>query len=120
MSTAQRPDITVSIKLTPEAVEQVTQFIANEDVSKDTAGLRVSVMPGGCSGFRYGLEIVERALDDDFVIEQDGLRLFVDPFSGQYLEGTEIGYVSTMQASGFTFTNPNASGGCGCGESFSA
>ena len=120
MSTAQRPETTVKITLTEKALEQVRSFIEQEEVPPETAGLRVSVMPGGCSGFKYGLNIEERPLDDDIVVEQDGLRVFVDAFSGQYLQGTEIDYVSTMQASGFTFSNPNATGGCGCGESFSA
>ena len=120
MSTTQRPETTVRITLTEKALEQVRSFIEQEDVPPETAGLRVTVMPGGCSGFKYGLNIEERALDDDIVVEQDGLRVFVDAFSGQYLQGTEIDFVSTMQASGFTFTNPNATGGCGCGESFSA
>ena len=120
MSTTQRPEMSVGIRLTGQAVEQVKGFIEAEDVPKETAGLRVSVMPGGCSGFRYGLNVEERAMDDDIVVEQDGLRLFVDAFSAQYLQGTEVDYVSTMQQSGFTFSNPNSTGGCGCGESFSA
>jgi iron-sulfur cluster assembly accessory protein len=120
MSTTQRPEATVDIKVTAAAIEQVKEFIKQEQVPEDTAGLRVSVMPGGCSGFKYGLNIEERPLDDDLIVNQSGLRIFVDAFSAQYLKGTEIDYVSTMQASGFTFSNPNATGGCGCGESFSA
>ena len=120
MSTTQRPEATVDIRLTDSAREQVQEFIKQEKVPEETAGLRVSVMPGGCSGFRYGLNIEERPLDDDLVVSQGGLRIFVDAFSAQYLNGTEIDYVSTMQASGFTFNNPNSTGGCGCGESFSA
>ena len=120
MSTTQRPETTVDVSLTVSAVEQVRKFIEQEDVPVETAGLRVSVLPGGCSGFKYGLNIEERPLDDDLIVQQDDLRIFVDAFSGQYLQGTTIDFVSTMQQSGFTFNNPNASGGCGCGESFSA
>ena len=120
MSTTQRPETIVDVSLTMSAVEQVRKFIEQEDVPVETAGLRVSVLPGGCSGFKYGLNIEERPLDDDLVVQQDDLRIFVDVFSGQYLQGTTIDFVSTMQQSGFTFNNPNASGGCGCGESFSA
>ena len=92
--------------------------IAAEQVSEETAGLRVSVLPGGCSGFKYSLNIEEAALEDDMVQEVNGSRVFVDGFSAQYLTGVTVDYVTSMQGSGFTFTNPNASGGCGCGSSF--
>jgi iron-sulfur cluster assembly protein len=78
------------------------------------------VLPGGCSGFRYGLNIEERPLDDDMVVDVRGIRVFVDAFSAQYLSGTTIDYVTNMQGSGFTFENPNSTGGCGCGSSFTA
>ncbi len=120
MSTVQRPEATVDIGLTEQALEQVRNFMQQEDVPSETAGLRVSVKPGGCSGFMYALNIEEKPMDDDHVLQRGDVRVFVDPFSAQYLNGTEIDYVSTMQASGFTFNNPNATGGCGCGESFSA
>jgi iron-sulfur cluster assembly accessory protein len=106
--------------LTGRAVEEVRKFIASEQVPTDTAGLRVSVLPGGCSGFKYSLNIEERPLDDDLVNEINGVRVFVDGFSAQYLTGITIDYVSSMQGSGFTFNNPNATGGCGCGSSFTA
>ncbi len=120
MSATQRPEMTVSLSLTENAAGQVRQFMEAEKISHESGGLRVSVTPGGCSGFKYSLELADTAMEDDIVVNQHGLRLFVDPFSGQYLQGTTIDYVSTMQASGFTFSNPNATGGCGCGESFSA
>ncbi|NIR46008.1 MAG: iron-sulfur cluster insertion protein ErpA [Gemmatimonadetes bacterium] len=107
-----------TIVLTPEAAEKARQFIAEERLSLDAAGLRVSVLPGGCSGFQYGLNLEEQAREDDEIFESEGIRLFVDPFSMQYLKGTQIGYHSSFQGSGFTFSNPNASGGCGCGSSF--
>ena len=106
------------ISLSPRAAEEVRKFIAAEDVPADTAGLRVSVLPGGCSGFKYSLNIEEAALEDDMVQEVNGIRVFVDGFSAQYLTGVTVDYVTSMQGSGFTFTNPNASGGCGCGSSF--
>lgn len=118
MSTTQRPDTTIGVTLTDQAAAQVRSFMDQEDVPPETAGLRVSVLPGGCSGFRYGLNIEERPLDDDYVVEIQGLRVFVDAFSAQYLNGTTVDYVSTMQGAGFTFENPNATGGCGCGSSF--
>jgi iron-sulfur cluster assembly protein len=116
----QAPASGFEMTLTPRAAEEVQKFIASEQVPVDTAGLRVSVLPGGCSGFKYSLNIEERALEDDMVFEVSGVRVFVDGFSAQYLNGVAIDYVSSMQGAGFTFHNPNATGGCGCGSSFTA
>ncbi len=106
--------------LTERAAEEVRKFIAQEQVSVETAGLRVSVLPGGCSGFKYSLNIEERALEDDLVHDLQGVRVFIDGFSAQYMAGITVDYVSSMQGSGFTFSNPNATGVCGCGSSFTA
>lgn len=109
----------MSITVTPTAVTEVQKFMQEQGAS-DAAGLRVAVLPGGCSGFQYGLNIEDEAESDDEILEVNGIRVFVDPFSSQYLEGVEIDYVTTMMGSGFTFKNPNATGGCGCGSSFTA
>ena len=109
-----------ALVITARAAEEVQKFIAQEQVPTDSAGLRVSVLPGGCSGFKYSLNVEERALEDDMVTQVNGVRVFVDGFSAQYLTGITIDYVSSMQGSGFTFSNPNATGGCGCGSSFTA
>lgn len=109
--------VTSPITVTPVAVAEVRRYMEEQGASEE-AGLRVGVLPGGCSGFQYGLNIEDEPAEDDLVLEVDNLKLFVDPFSMQYLAGTEIDYVSTFQGSGFTFNNPNASGGCGCGSSF--
>jgi iron-sulfur cluster assembly accessory protein len=109
----------MTITVTPNAVAEVQKFM-EEQGAADTAGLRVAVLPGGCSGFQYGLNIEDEPQDDDEIVDLNGIRLFVDPFSGQYLQGVEIDYVTTMMGAGFTFKNPNASGGCGCGSSFNA
>ena len=109
----------MTIRVTPNAVAEVQKFIEEQGVAP-AAGLRVAVLPGGCSGFQYGLNIEDEPQDDDEILDANGIRLFVDPFSGQYLDGVEIDYVTTMMGSGFTFKNPNASGGCGCGSSFTA
>ena len=105
------------VTVTPTAVAEVRRYM-EEQGATESAGLRVGVLPGGCSGFQYGLNIEDEAGEDDMILESNGVRLFVDPFSLQYLAGVEIDYVSTFQGSGFTFNNPNASGGCGCGSSF--
>ena len=109
-----------ALTLTDKAADEVRKFIAAEQVPAETAGLRVSVLPGGCSGFKYSLNIEERALEDDMTFDLSGVRIFVDGFSAQYLTGVTIDHVTSMQGSGFTFNNPNATGGCGCGTSFTA
>lgn len=116
----QAPPTGFALVITGRAAEEVQKFIAQEQVPVESAGLRVSVLPGGCSGFKYSLNIEERALEDDMVAEVNGVRVFVDGFSAQYLAGVTIDYVTSMQGSGFTFSNPNATGGCGCGSSFTA
>lgn len=109
-----------AVELTEAAAVEVRKFIVAEAVPAETAGLRVSVLPGGCSGFKYSLNIEEQALEDDMIVELREIKLFVDGFSAQYLNGVTIDYVTSMQGSGFTFSNPNATGGCGCGSSFTA
>ena len=116
----QSPATGFDLTLSARASEEVRKFMAAEQMSEAEAGLRVSVLPGGCSGFKYSLNIEERPIEDDMIFEVAGIRVFVDGFSAQYLNGTTIDYVSSMQGSGFTFSNPNASGGCGCGSSFTA
>src|SRR5687768_3321727 len=118
MSTAQQPDVLLTV--TGVAVAEVHKFMQAEGVDAARGGLRVSVQPGGCSGFKYGLLIEDAAAEDDVVLDQGGFKVFVDPFSAQYISGVVIDYTSSMQGSGFTFKNPNATGGCGCGSSFSA
>ena len=105
--------------LTDVAAEKVRDFIENFEATEN-AGLRVSVLPGGCSGFQYGLNIEETFESDDEIFELQGIKIFIDPFSSQYLDGIEIDYTSSMMGQGFVFNNPNATGGCGCGSSFTA
>ncbi len=110
----------VSIVLTEQAAVEVRKFFEAEGLDVGSAALRVSVLPGGCSGFEYGLEVDEgAAAPDDFAIETQGVKVLVDPFSAQYLSGVVIGYHSSFKGQGFTFENPNATGSCGCGTSFS-
>ena len=111
---------TVTLELTENAAAEVKKFMASEEGLPETAGLRVRVVPGGCSGFQYSLNIEEESRQGDYILDQNGVRLFVDMFSGQYLNGVRIDYVSGVMGSGFTFTNPNATGSCGCGSSFTA
>ena len=118
MGTTNQAELAVT--MTAAAAVEVKKFMDMEKVSPDEGGLRVAVQPGGCSGFKYSLLIEDKPADDDTIVTQDGFRVFVDPFSMQYMAGITIDYVTSMQGSGFTFKNPNATGGCGCGSSFTA
>ena len=105
------------IQLTEEAASKVREFLGESDIPD--GGVRLAVLPGGCSGFEYGINLEDAPEEDDVIIEQgDGLNVFVDPFSSQYLDGLVVDYRVTMMGSGFVFQNPNAAGGCGCGSSF--
>ena len=118
MAAVAAPEIELIV--TDSAVQEIKGFFANEDDLPETAGLRVRVVPGGCSGFQYSLNIEEESKSGDFVLDKLGVKLFVDMFSAQYLNGITIDHTTNMMGSGFTFENPNATGGCGCGTSFSA
>ena len=107
------------LTLTETAASEVKKFLEAENVGTQ-GGLRVRVVPGGCSGFQYAMNIEEAHQPTDEVVESGGLRVFVDMFSAQYLENVQIDYVNNVMGSGFTFNNPNATGGCGCGSSFTA
>jgi len=107
----------MELTLTPGAIDKVQGFLSDHGPNPE-AGLRVAVLPGGCSGFQYGVNIEDAPEVDDEILEQGGIRIFVDPFSAQYLDGVEVDYVTSMMGSGFSFKNPQASGGCGCGSSF--
>jgi len=110
----------MTLDVTESAVTEIKKFMVGEEGLPETAGLRVRVVPGGCSGFQYSLNIEEDSRQGDFILDQGGVKLFVDMFSAQYLNGVKIDYVSGVMGSGFTFTNPNATGSCGCGTSFTA
>lgn len=118
MSATSAP--TVTLNVTENAASEIKKYMAGEQDLPETSGLRVRVVPGGCSGFQYSLNIEEDSRQGDFILNEHGVRLFVDMFSAQYLNGVEIDYVSGVMGSGFTFKNPNATGSCGCGSSFTA
>lgn len=118
MSSTTAPAMTLNV--TETAATEIKKFMSAEEGLPETSGLRVRVVPGGCSGFQYSLNIEEDSRQGDFILNEHGVRLFVDMFSAQYLNGVQIDYVSGVMGSGFTFTNPNATGSCGCGTSFTA
>ncbi len=108
----------LGIALTPKAITKAKEFIANSGVANHA--LRVSVVGGGCSGLSYRLELDDQIAESDRTADYDGLKVVSDAKSIMFLTGTEIDFAEGLQGSGFTFKNPNAKGGCGCGSSFSA
>lgn len=107
------------VAVTDKARDELRRVFAENDLPEG-AGLRIGVKGGGCSGFSYVMGFDGAPTEDDHVIDVDGLTLFVDRKSALYLEGTVLDYVETIQQKGFVFQNPNATGTCGCGNSFSA
>jgi iron-sulfur cluster assembly protein len=105
------------LTLTPTAIDKVKSILAERG---EEGGLRISVIGGGCSGFQYQMTLDKQASPDDQIIEQDGLKVYVDTRSLLYLNGTRVDYVDGLTGSGFKFENPNSKGSCGCGESFYA
>tara|TARA_B100000941_G_scaffold87122_1_gene60241 strand:- start:891 stop:1208 length:318 start_codon:yes stop_codon:yes gene_type:complete len=85
----------------------------------DSIGIRPGVQGGGCSGFSYKLELAKEEREGDRVIEDKGVKLYIDKKSYLYLIGTEIDWIDDLLQAGFKFVNPNAKRTCGCGESFS-
>ena len=106
-----------TLRLTAKAIEMTKKAILEEGLTNH--GLRVAVRGGGCSGLEYALDFAETERMGDTVLEFDGLKVFIDMASLQYLQGTEIDYVTGLQGAGFKFNNPNAKRSCGCGHSFS-
>jgi iron-sulfur cluster assembly accessory protein len=105
------------IQITDAAVSKVKELLAAEE--KDGYGLRVAIHGGGCSGFQYGLTFDNTERPNDQVLDFNGLRVYIDAMSGMYLQGTQIDYIDSLEGSGFKIENPNTSGSCGCGHSFS-
>jgi iron-sulfur cluster assembly protein len=105
------------LNLTESAQKAVSNFIQGSE--EPVAGLRVSVMGGGCSGFQYGMALEAASKDEDTVIDFGEVKVFIDPQSAPMLEGVTIDFLDSLEGSGFKFENPNAKNSCGCGSSFS-
>lgn len=103
------------VTLSTTAVDKLRELLIAEGAQEK--GLRIRVVPGGCSGYQYDM-VFDDAGDGDKVFEQDGVRLLVDGDSMPLLSGSEIDFREELGHEGFTIKNPNASGGCGCGKSF--
>lgn len=103
------------VKLTERAANMVKKAREQEGLPS-SYGLRVGVIGGGCSGLQYLLDFAEKPVDDDFISEELGVTVFVDPFSAGHLSGTVIDYIDGLQGSGFKFNNPNIQRRCACGS----
>ncbi len=106
------------IDVTETAEAEIKRLIEAQDLP-EKGGLRLFVKGGGCSGLAYGMEIVEGPAEKDKVFDVHGVRVFVDPKSYLFLNGVTMNYTKSLMGQGFIFENPNATGSCGCGTSFS-
>jgi iron-sulfur cluster assembly protein len=104
------------MSVTDAAVGRIREMLDKR--GKPSAGIRVGVRTRGCSGLSYTLEYADAKSDFDEVVEAQGVTILVDPKAVMFLLGTEMDFVDEKVRSGFTFTNPNEKGRCGCGESF--
>ncbi len=105
------------VTFSDKGAEKVREFLASQELTSETAGLRVGVRGGGCSGFQYQLAFDEQR-DGDVVFDHEGLRLLVDNQSLPYVDGSQIDYVDSLPGAGFQVVNPNVVAACGCGSSF--
>ena len=111
------PPEPLTISISAEAADHIKEFSNAE--GKPGSNMRVGVKGGGCSGLTYVLDLVEEPKEDDKVLEEHGLKLFVDKKSYIFLAGTILEYSGGLNGKGFVFNNPNAKTTCGCGTSFS-
>ena len=104
------------IKLTDTAAKRIKEIMSKAENS--AVGVRVGVKSGGCAGMSYIMEYTKEINPNDEIIEEKGVKLFVDPGAIMYLLGTEMDYKKEEFSSSFVFKNPNETERCGCGESF--
>ncbi len=105
-----------NISVSDRAANRIREIVALEEGQN---ALRVSVLGGGCSGFKYDFEVVAETNKDDLVIEKAGARVAIDPVSIPFMAGSQIDYVDDLIGASFKVVNPNATASCGCGTSFS-
>ena len=104
------------LRITDEAVEKAQEIKEEKDLQE--YGVRIYIQQGGCSGYSYGMQFDDEVGDDDLVVEEDGVEFIVDESSAEYIWGSEVDYVESLQSTGFDINNPKAKSTCGCGESF--
>lgn len=112
----------MTVTLTEKAAFRLRSFIRGSasDSAASEKGVRLAVVDGGCSGYEYVLNIANKPTAEDLIFEQDKVRIYIDPKSEPLLNGVVVDFVESLVQSGFVFTNPNATGTCGCGKSFKA
>ena len=108
--------MTSIIKLSDKAANRIKEIMSGKET--DSIGVRVAVKSGGCAGMSYVMEYAKVLNPNDEVIEEKGVKVFVDSAAVMYLLGTEMDYKKEEFSSSFVFNNPNESERCGCGESF--
>jgi iron-sulfur cluster assembly protein len=108
-----------AIHVTSKAAEKIRQQVAQRPQAGPHSGIRLGVKGGGCSGLSYVIEFCDQPRSKDRVFEEAGAKVYVDPKSLLYLNGTTLDFVDTFQQKGFKFLNPQQRSECGCGESFS-
>lgn len=106
----------MAVTLSEAAAKHVADFLSNRGKG---VGIRIGVKTSGCSGLGYLLEFVDDVQPEDIIFTSHGVQIIVDPKSLAYVDGTEMDFVKEGLNEGFTFNNPNKTGECGCGESFS-
>jgi len=104
-----------TLNVTDKAAEKIKVLMEQEK----KLGLRISVEQGGCSGYQYVMELEDKSTDKDIVVEEKGIKIFVDKASMEKLSGANVDYVESLQGAGFKIDNPQAKSSCGCGSSFS-
>ncbi|MEQ8805056.1 MAG: iron-sulfur cluster assembly accessory protein [Rhodospirillales bacterium] len=109
----ERPQM---MTITDQAAERVKALLASR--GKPSAGVRIGIRTKGCSGMSYTLEFADDKNEFDEIVEDKGVRVFIDPKATMFIIGTQMDFVEDKLESGFTFENPNEKGRCGCGESF--
>jgi iron-sulfur cluster assembly protein len=102
--------------ITDHAAERVKALLASRE--KPSAGVRIGIRTKGCSGMSYTLEFADEKNEFDEVVEDKGVKIFIDPKATMFIIGTQMDFVEDKLESGFVFQNPNEKGRCGCGESF--
>ena len=106
------------IRLTHRAGAKVSKLLTRQ--GRPEGILRVAVVGGGCSGLQYKMDLQDKPVNRDILVESQGVRVVVDPKSALYVTGSELDYQESLQDGGFKVSNPNAASSCSCGESFSA
>lgn len=107
-----------AVTVTESAASEALRLMESEGMDTDVSGLRLFVQQGGCAGLSYGMRFDNEPEEDDAIIEQNGLRVFVDPASQNYIGGSVLQFEGGLQGAGFHVQNPNVVSECGCGESF--